>query len=324
MTVAGSGVDLQAASAPAYLESNGKKVALVAATSTWIPGANAGLNRQGRPGRPGLNAMRVDSRQVLDEECYGLLEKLDELTGSKATRELMQSINLWKDDGTLRFAEGRFVKGEKNGLEESLFPEDADRVIESVREAKKNADIVILSFHHHQASTKNADPGMPPEFLVDLAHRAVDGGADIVIGHTHQIRPVEIYNGKPIIYSPGNFYYTLGEINKYPADGYAQHGFDDTATGDTINDFWAALLGIPHEWSSTAMFLNYEDDKLASITVHPLDLQYKTKQQGIPKLADKEFGTNLLKRMKELCANVGTDLSIEDAGEHMVGTITIG
>ncbi|HEV7127118.1 MAG TPA: CapA family protein [Ktedonobacterales bacterium] len=40
----------------------------------------------------------------------------------------------------------------------------------------------------------------------NLAHLAIDSGADLVVGcHPHVIQPSETYNGKPIIYSLGNF-----------------------------------------------------------------------------------------------------------------------
>ena len=39
-----------------------------------------------------------------------------------------------------------------------------------------------------------------------LAHRAVDSGADLVVGsHPHVVQPAELYHGKPIVYSLGNF-----------------------------------------------------------------------------------------------------------------------
>ena len=39
-----------------------------------------------------------------------------------------------------------------------------------------------------------------------LAHEIIDSGADILIGHhTHRCQGVEIYKGKPIFYSLGNF-----------------------------------------------------------------------------------------------------------------------
>jgi poly-gamma-glutamate synthesis protein (capsule biosynthesis protein) len=40
----------------------------------------------------------------------------------------------------------------------------------------------------------------------DMAHLAIDAGADLVVGcHPHVIQPNEIYRGKPIVYSLGNF-----------------------------------------------------------------------------------------------------------------------
>ena len=39
-----------------------------------------------------------------------------------------------------------------------------------------------------------------------LAHQFVDAGADLVVGsHPHVIEPSEVYNGKMIYYSLGNF-----------------------------------------------------------------------------------------------------------------------
>jgi poly-gamma-glutamate synthesis protein (capsule biosynthesis protein) len=41
---------------------------------------------------------------------------------------------------------------------------------------------------------------------VNMAHLAIDSGADLVVGcHPHVIQPSEMYSGKPIIYSLGNF-----------------------------------------------------------------------------------------------------------------------
>lgn len=324
MAVAGTGKDLQEASAPVYLEAGGRKIAMVAATSTFIQGANAGLRRNGRPGRPGVNALRIQSRQVLDPECWDLLTKLDEKTGARAVREAMNAIRLWKDDGTVRFAEGSFIKGEANGIEESIWPEDIARIKQSVEEGKKNADFVIASLHHHQTAVKSEDPAMPPEFLVDLAHDLIDAGADLVIGHTHQMRPLEIYHGRPILYSPGNFYYTLGELNKYPADGYAQHGFDDTADAGDINGFWAGLLGVDREWQAVVPVFTYEEgQKLASIEIYPADLQYLTKEEGIPVLAGNEKGRIIPEKFRKMSAAFGTSIEIIEKGGGIVGTVKV-
>ena len=47
---------------------------------------------------------------------------------------------------------------------------------------------------------------------VDFAHRLIDDGADIILGHhPHQFQGIEIYNGKPILYSLGNFLFDQNE-----------------------------------------------------------------------------------------------------------------
>src|SRR6185295_3443500 len=49
---------------------------------------------------------------------------------------------------------------------------------------------------------------LPPDFLVELAHKAIDNGADAFVGHgPHVLRGVEIYKGKPIFYGLGEFFY---------------------------------------------------------------------------------------------------------------------
>jgi hypothetical protein len=43
-----------------------------------------------------------------------------------------------------------------------------------------------------------------------LAHAAIDAGADIVIGsHTHWAGAVEVYRGRPVFYSLGDFVFNI-------------------------------------------------------------------------------------------------------------------
>ena len=83
-----------------------------------------------------------------------------------------------------------------------------------VRFLEDTCDIVIVSMHggaegrDHQHVTRkkeiflNADRGN----VYDFAHKMIDAGADIVIGHgPHVTRAMEIYNNRFIAYSLGNF-----------------------------------------------------------------------------------------------------------------------
>ncbi len=75
-----------------------------------------------------------------------------------------------------------------------------DNVKNLTKEARSHADVVIAAFHWGPEYTRN-----PTQSMVDIAHLAVDSGADIVLGnHAHWIMKEEMYQGKPIIYAQGN------------------------------------------------------------------------------------------------------------------------
>ena len=71
-------------------------------------------------------------------------------------------------------------------------------------EARQQADIVVCSFHwglHKDVL----------DYMKEIAHAAIDGGADVVIGHgPHYSLGVEIYMGKPIYYGLGSFSFHTG------------------------------------------------------------------------------------------------------------------
>ena len=76
-----------------------------------------------------------------------------------------------------------------------------DQVTGDIAQAAGQYDIVIPYIHfgieYH---------GIVPEWAVDGARAAIDAGATAVVtNHPHVIQGMEIYNGKPIVYSVGNF-----------------------------------------------------------------------------------------------------------------------
>ena len=70
-----------------------------------------------------------------------------------------------------------------------------------IMNAKAQSDVLIVSFHFGE-EYKTVHNSRQEE----LAHGAIDSGADMVIGHhPHVIEDVEVYKDKPIVYSLGNF-----------------------------------------------------------------------------------------------------------------------
>jgi hypothetical protein len=98
--------------------------------------------------------------------------------------------------------------------------ETAKRVIKALREEQK-FDVVIASFHggaegkgaQHVKNQTEMFYGENRGNLIAFAHAVIDAGADLVIGHgPHVLRALELYKGKLIAYSLGNFL-TYGNVN---------------------------------------------------------------------------------------------------------------
>jgi sulfatase modifying factor 1 len=80
-------------------------------------------------------------------------------------------------------------------------PMYADLVLEDIREAKKQADIVLPYVHWGPELTAEPRPSQAA-----FARQMIDAGASAVIGsHPHVTQTVELHKGVPIIYSLGNF-----------------------------------------------------------------------------------------------------------------------
>lgn len=77
----------------------------------------------------------------------------------------------------------------------------AAQVAEDVAKALGVADVVIPYFHFGAEYV-----AVPPEWATGAARAAIDAGATMVVSnHPHVVQGMEIYGGKPIVYSPGNF-----------------------------------------------------------------------------------------------------------------------
>lgn len=91
---------------------------------------------------------------------------------------------------------------------------DIEEVKRVVREMRDSADIVVLSFHGGAEGTAHTHVPGKLEYYVgerrgnvkEVAHAAIDAGADVVFGHgPHVVRGAELYNDHIIFYSLGNF-----------------------------------------------------------------------------------------------------------------------
>ena len=117
----------------------------------------------------------------------------------------------------------RFEAGSETKWVRTVHPQDQQRVLAAIDEARFHADYVMLSIHCHNLSGTTKET--PADFLIDFAHACIDAGADAVVGHgPHLLRPIEVYNGKPIFYSLGDFILQLYSLEFAPEDFFNQYG----------------------------------------------------------------------------------------------------
>ncbi|MFB5760471.1 CapA family protein [Paenibacillus medicaginis] len=81
---------------------------------------------------------------------------------------------------------------------------DPAAAVQAIRKASKKADLVIVTTHWGKERASVLE-----DHQSELAHAFIDAGADLVIGsHPHVLQGLEIYKGKWIAYSTGNFIFS--------------------------------------------------------------------------------------------------------------------
>jgi poly-gamma-glutamate capsule biosynthesis protein CapA/YwtB (metallophosphatase superfamily) len=133
-------------------------------------------------------------------------------------------------------------------------PEDARRILQSIREARQHADIVIVYQHNHVFANRSFSTifteGLlerlaPNAWLVKWTHAEIDAGADIIVMHgAPLLHGVEIYRGRPIFYDLGNFIYNVPPVLTY--------------------------IHEPINWESAVASVQFEGKNLKSISFRPI------------------------------------------------------
>ena len=104
-----------------------------------------------------------------------------------------------------KYLNGIKVSDEKNNLMNVFDISDVDTafntIYSTVKKYQKDTDMQIVIIHWGDEYSRT-----PSKFQTELAQKLCDAGIDIIIGsHPHVVQGTETYNGKPIVYSLGNF-----------------------------------------------------------------------------------------------------------------------
>lgn len=312
---AGVGDNLSQAGAARFLETPRGRVALVSFASTFTPMSRACDPAGEAPGRPGLNSLRLEQTIVVPPEELESLRKIrDELPGSKPSR---------KDPNLVLLAGTRYKAGNKTGYSYEPDWRDIAGILRNLRRGKQFSDFCIVTNHGHEPGSWSQEPA---DYERGFAHRLIDAGADAYVVHgPHLLRGIEIYRGRPIFYSLGNFMYddlrTPTGADMFDAYGRdprvdtdAEVTVDEEAKGyPTAQGFVSALSG-PVFYESLITVSRFEQNQLAELRLYPIELGRSKRfaNRGVPRLAPTPHAETILDRLQKLSKPFGTQIAVEN------------
>lgn len=324
MVFAGTGATLQEASNACYLEVDGLRVAMIGATSNFDPAAVAGGQGFRMIGRPGLNPLRYKTIYHVDKETFDAVQNLAKKTQVNAFQELSIELGYAAPlpEGLSHFGPYQFILDDKNFVETKPDPIDEERILNEIREAKRQADVVLFSLHTHEMNGKNFFS--IPQFVTTMTHEAIDAGASVVIGHgPHMLRGVEVYNGGVILHSLGNFIFQTETIAAQPYDAFVKMRLSqDTRVGEYMNNRskngTVGYPAMPDIWRAFAAGWTLEDGRITEMKLYPIELGMHASraQRGWPRLSRS---VETLEKIRELSAELNTKVEIRDG----VGYVTL-
>ena len=165
----------------------------------------------------GVDIVKLANNHACDYGSQSLLDTMDTLTGAGIKyigaghnlQEAMTPVYMELDGKIVAFvAASRAEKNLKTPQATETEPGilrcyETELFVETIKEARKNADFVIAYVHW---GTEYSD--VLEEDQLSSGKEYLDAGADAVIGaHSHCLQGMEYSNGKPIIYSLGNYWF---------------------------------------------------------------------------------------------------------------------
>lgn len=316
---AGIGKSLDEASAPVGVESGNVKVAIISVTSTFIDAARAGNSKEDIPARPGVNFLRVHTKYLVTKEHFEQLKCIAEKTYINGERDNARKIGSLppEERGSINFGGHFFVVSDS---EEGKFTycnkQDMNRIRGEIQKASQDFDYVIICIHSHQI--RKCEYFEADYFLEEFAHTCIDAGACAVIGGgTHQLKPVEIYNGKPIFYSIGNFVFQTDRVHKLPADFWDKYDFpENMSVQEGMNrKNQNGKIGLETDranYLSVIPIITFDNNKkLTEIELIPIELNFNNRNKGLPRIASPEDCKDILNQLKAISSRYGTKFNQE-------------
>jgi poly-gamma-glutamate capsule biosynthesis protein CapA/YwtB (metallophosphatase superfamily) len=191
-------------------------------------------------------------------------------------------------------------------------PEDKQRILQNIRDARQRADVVIVYEHNHVFLNRPfgalffeelPERLAPADWLKKWTHEEIDAGADIIVMHgAPLIHGVEIYHNRPIFYDLGNFIFNVPPVD--------------------------IQLDEPIIWESVVAHVGFQGKNLQSITFQPIVMNkigqgqpdYQDEHtnnlflqtRGLPKPATGDQARYILQRLADASRPFGTTVEVQN------------
>ena len=165
----------------------------------------------------GVDIVQLSNNHVYDYGKLALLDTLDTLEkvgieyfgAGHNLEEAMEAVYVTIDEKVVAFVGAS--RAEKNKMTPQatdtkpgiLRCYDTELFLEAIKEADANADFVIAVVHWGTEYSYDLE-----KVQLTTGKEYLDAGADAIIGgHSHCLQGMEYYDGKPIVYSLGNYWF---------------------------------------------------------------------------------------------------------------------
>lgn len=329
----GVGRNLEDARKARFLDTAAGRVGVVTASSTWADRAVASMPGADVVARPGLAPLRWTHSYVLPDREFEELRRIDGLLGTRESMAEVSRVETWEpaDEDHFKFGSAMegylpIERGEKAGVRTFVNEADEEALLKSIRDAARRSDVVIASLHSHEGVNENWYAPTPPSFVEEFAHKAIDAGADVFVGHgAHYARGVEIYKGHPIFYNLGSLLmeFEAGESMISPEMYHTYHLPADARPSDlhgnrakkpdgSWNGFYAE-----RRFSLNYMVVMDIEGEEISYTLVPLDLDMRREnclERGLPVIPEEAGQKEIAEFITEMSAKYGTQIVCDGNG----------
>ncbi|MBR6052509.1 MAG: CapA family protein [Clostridia bacterium] len=318
---AGTGRSLDEAERPAIIRlANGKTAAIFAVDASMELPSTAGRASKVFKARPGVNYLRHETLFSVTDAEMDALKQLAAATSVNAYRdaEIATGYQAPDPEGCFTFGSTLFTN-EKGAPLSRCNKQDLARLCGNIAKAGAEHDLVFVLVHCHDE--EGNDENTPPAYLKEFCRAAIDAGAAAVFGGgVHILRGLEIYRGKPVFYSLGDFIYQGMRVEYLPPDFMEKYGLDVDATAKEA--LWVRSKGgkvglqtNEKNFLTVVPKLTFEDGALVDLSMLPVKLGFGTGSEtleGLPYRATGEEGEKIYQKYRKLSADLGTELVYEN------------